>query len=675
MKLRQIPKKIGVLAAALSMAVCLLCDLPLTAGAQSSYNGKELNIIFTHDTHSHIDDFVTVEKGQGTVAGGFARIKTIINQALDKDPDTLIIDAGDFSMGTLVQTIFDKKSPELRMLGDLGCEVTTLGNHEFDYRSQGLADAMNIARESGDPLPAMVLANIDWETMEAEGLTEEQKLLKDTFEAYGMQDYVILQKGDVKVAVFGVFGQDSLECAPTCVLKFKDISEAATEVVGRIKTHEDADIIVCVSHSGTNDDPKKSEDEILAAKVPEIDFIVSGHTHTTLAEPIIVKNKQGRHTIVASCGEYGKNVGSISLKQDAQGRWNTADYELIPITPAIPADEATQEKVNSFLTSIDSDYLAQFGYTRLQVVAQNDVVFSTSPDCYTIHTDHNLGHILSDSFRYAVNSADTGDDHPVDAAIAPSGCIRDTFAVGDITVQDVFNSYSLGIGLDGIAGYPLLSFYLTGAELKTGAEIDASLSDIMDTARLFISGMDFTFNPHRMILNKVTEVYHVDENGNRTEFEDNTLYRVVCDLYSGQMLGAVTDVSFGILQIQPKFKDGTPITNIEDAIIHDADGREIKAWASIAQYMESLPDADGDGIANIPASYATDLTRKVVDDSMSPASLLKNPNKYFFIIIGILLAVVLLVILIIRLLVKLIRRLTRPKYVSDPIDPDFLTNK
>lgn len=54
-----------------------------------------------------------------------------------------------------------------------------------------------------------------------------------------------------------------------------------------IKEKEDVDMIVCLSHSGTSEDPKKSEDELLAKAVPELDVIISGHTHTTLEEPII----------------------------------------------------------------------------------------------------------------------------------------------------------------------------------------------------------------------------------------------------------------------------------------------------------------------------------------------------------------------------------------------------
>lgn len=652
MKLKNSFKIIGFcLAAVISLSVFT----PSVSRAETStqYTGREMDILFLHDTHSHLDSFLTVQDGEKAEVGGFAGIKTLINEAKKENPDTLVIDAGDFSMGTLVQTIYDTEAAELRMLGALECEVTTLGNHEFDYRSAGLAGTLNAAKESGEPVPAMVLCNIDWTSMEAEGLTEEQQLLKNAFGSYGMKDYIVITKGDVKIAVLGIFGEDSLSCAPTCVLKFRDASEAAAETVAKIQADEDVDMIVCVSHSGTNENENKSEDEILAKNVPDIDLIISGHTHTILNEPI-------RHgdTYIASCGEYGKNLGTLSMTQRADGRWEMTGYALLPISPAIEADKPTQEKIDSFMEIVDSSYLSRFEYTRDQVLAQNDIVFATSEDLYNLHTDHNLGNLLSDAFLYAVNNSDTGDEHPADVALVPSGCVRDTFAKGDITVEDVFNAYSLGIGTDGIPGYPLISIYLTGAELKTGAEIDASISDFMTSARLYLSGINFSYNPHRMILNKVTDVYMTAADGSRVEIEDDKLYRVVCDLYSGQMLGTVKDVSMGILSIQPKFADGTPIENIEDAII-TSDGQELKAWAAIAAYLETFEDTDGDGISNIPASYSEAQGHKVVEDSTSLLDLVKNPNKYAVIIVLAVILIITLAVLLVVLLFKLIKKIMR----------------
>lgn len=637
---------------ALALAgVLLLAAVPCAwpVCAQDAAPGTTVDIVFTHDTHSHLNTFTTMVDGLETELGGFARMNTLIEAQRAQNPDTLVIDGGDFSMGTLIQTVFETQAAELRMLGYLGCDVTTLGNHEFDYRSKGLANMLTSAQASGDAVPAMVVCNVDWDTMEAEGLTEGQQRLKDAFAAYGVSDYTVLEKGDVDIAVVGVFGKDALACAPTCELKFEDPIEAVKQTVADIKANEDVDMIVCVSHSGTWEDESKSEDELLAKAVPDLDLILSGHTHTELEKPI-----QHGSTYVVSCGEYGKNLGELTLTQQADGRWAMSAYELIPITSDIAVHAATQQTIDSFMDTVDTDYLARFGYTKDQVLAENDIVFSTQKDLENIHEEHNLGDIIADAYVYAVENAADYDGVPVDLAVVPSGTVRDTYARGDITVEQVFNSFSLGIGADGVPGYPLISVYLTGREIRTAAEIDASVSDFMTTARLYCSGLNFTYNPHRLLLNRVTDVC-LEDDGQRVALEDDKLYRIVADLYSGQMLSAVTDMSYGILAIVPKYADGTPITDFEDVIITE-NGRELKAWDSIARYMASFADTDGDGIANVPAYYSTTHGRKLVDTSRSPLALLKNPNKFTVVYAGLLAAAVLLIVLVVLLIRKLVKK-------------------
>lgn len=640
---------------ALALAgVLLLAAVPCAwpVCAQDAAPGTTVDIVFTHDTHSHLNTFTTMVDGLETELGGFARMNTLIEAQRAQNPDTLVIDGGDFSMGTLIQTVFETQAAELRMLGYLGCDVTTLGNHEFDYRSKGLANMLTSAQASGDAVPAMVVCNVDWDTMEAEGLTEGQQRLRDAFAAYGVSDYTVLEKGDVDIAVVGVFGKDALACAPTCELKFEDPIEAVKQTVADIKANEDVDMIVCVSHSGTWEDESKSEDELLAKAVPDLDLILSGHTHTELEKPI-----QHGSTYVVSCGEYGKNLGELTLTQQADGRWAMSAYELIPITSDIAVHAATQQTIDNFMDTVDTDYLARFGYTKDQVLAENDIVFSTQKDLENIHEEHNLGDIIADAYVYAVENAADYDGVPVDLAVVPSGTVRDTYARGDITVEQVFNSFSLGIGADGVPGYPLISVYLTGREIRTAAEIDASVSDFMTTARLYCSGLNFTYNPHRLLLNKVTNVC-LEDDGQRVALEDDKLYRIVADLYSGQMLSAVTDMSYGILSIVPKYADGTPITDFEDVIITE-NGRELKAWDSIARYMASFADTDGDGIANVPAYYSTTHGRKLVDTSRSPLALLKNPNKFTAVYAGLLAVAVLLIVLVVLLIRKLVKKARR----------------
>lgn len=631
--------------------IVMLC-MPLLTGVQTEAadGEKHLDVLFTHDTHSHLNSYSTIVNGKQKEVGGFARIKTLIDEKKKENPDTLILDGGDFSMGTLIQTVYTTEAAELRMLGYLGCDVTTFGNHEFDYRSGGLADMLKTAKNSGETVPKLVVCNVDWDAMEKEGLSKGQKQIESAFETYGVKDYVVIQKGGVKIAVLGVFGKDALECAPTCELEFKDPVESAKNTVEEIKKKEDVDMIACVSHSGTWEDEKVSEDETLAKEVPDIDLIISGHTHTQLDQPIRHGN-----TYIVSCGEYGRNLGSISMTQKKDKRWKMNTYKLIPVTKNVKSDQAAQKQIDKFMDTVDTNYLVNFGYTKDQVLAENDIKFNSLEEMETKHEELNLGDIISDAYVYAVENSEGYDGRPVDVAVVPSGTVRDTYTKGDITVEKVYNSFSLGIGKDGLAGYPLITAYLTGKELKLVAEVDASVSDYMTIARLYCSGMNFTYNPHRMILNKVTDCY-LTKDGKREEIQDDKLYKVVTDLYTGQMLGSVTDVSYGLLKIEPKDKNGKLLKNLEDEAITDGK-TELKAWVAIARYMQSFEDIDGDGIANVSDYYSTIHGRKVVEDSRNIADLLKHPNKFAGMIVGICAGLLFLIIVIIWLIRKLIRKI------------------
>lgn len=118
-------------------------------------------------------------------------------------------------------------------------------------------------------------------------------------------------------------------------------------------------MIACVSHGGTWEDESKSEDELLAKAVPDLDLIISGHTHSELQKAIRHGN-----TYIVSCGEYGRNLGSLSMTQNSDGRWNLSAYELIPVSEDVKADKATQERIDALMDTVDTNYLADFGYTR-----------------------------------------------------------------------------------------------------------------------------------------------------------------------------------------------------------------------------------------------------------------------------------------------------------------------
>lgn len=336
--IKNIKSKILSLFIVLTFLISGISGLNLTGfGAESaSVKPDEITIVFTHDMHSHLEKF--------------PEISTVINSERKTREGVFLLDAGDFSMGTPFHTIYKKEAAELRMMGSLGYDVTTLGNHEFDFRSKGISAMLNSAVASGDKLPELTIANIDWEgTLGDEALKEDGENLKKALENYGYKDrYIVIEKEGAKVAVFGIFGKEAASYAPESGTLFLDPVETAKGVVEEIEANEDVDLVVCISHSGTNpDDPEKSEDEILAQEVEGIDLIVSGHSHSYMIDPII-NGKTG--TLVASCGQYNESIGIIRFKvgNGEEGKEYKFEEFVAKSLDDVKKDPETLEQVNAF---------------------------------------------------------------------------------------------------------------------------------------------------------------------------------------------------------------------------------------------------------------------------------------------------------------------------------------
>jgi len=615
------------------------------AGQGADASAKQVSIIFSHDMHSRMDSEKVVKDGVLTQRGGMGRTSTTIKQIKKEYPQSILVDAGDFAMGTGYQAAFSTEALELRMMGKMGYDATIFGNHEFDYGAKGQADMLKAALASGDPLPALLCANVDWETSLAQAEEPENaKALKEAWEAYGVKDYMMIEKDGVNIAVFGVIGVEAASFAPLSGVYFSDPIEASKRVVADIKANEDADVIVCLSHSGVWENPEESEDEILAAEVPEINVIVSGHTHTTLPEAIMVGD-----TAVVSCGEYNYNLGHVVLEEQPDGTYAMNSYQLIPMDASVKQDPRILEELKEFRQMVNERYFSQFGYEMDQVLATNDVEFTPFENFSKEQGEDTLGNIIADSYIYAVAQAEGPDSTPVDVAVVPSGVIRASFFTGDITVADAFNVSSLGQGPDGISGYPLVSVYLTGKELKDAAEVDISVSNIMSVARLYMSGLSYDYNTNRMFLNRATDIRLDKGNGKYEELVDDQLYRVVADLYSAEMLGIVKEKSFGLLSVAPKDAEGNFISDYETCIIYDGD-RELKAWYALASYIDSF---EGN---KVPDKYASLQNRKNDVTSWNPVEVLKQPNKVGWIVMAAGVVVILLIVGIIVLIRKIRRK-------------------
>lgn len=576
-----------------------------------------LLLLFTGDLHSQfLPRRLSGDPADGREVGGYARLAGRIREAVQRhDGEILVVDAGDFSMGTVFHTLFRSESLELRLMGRMGYEVTTLGNHDFDFHPDGLAQSLTAALSSGTRLPRIVAANVVFSSSDP-----RDRSLREAFLRYPVVPYVVVEKGGFRIGIFGLLGHDAQIDAPFArPLTFSDCIQTARETVATLRHEERVDVILCLSHSGISGNPKHSEDELLARAVPDIDVIVSGHTHSVLQEPLRI----GR-TVVGAAGSYGKFLGAIDLLLKSDERPTLLRYELLPVTETVADDPVVASEIESVVPLIDREFLSVYGMHFGQVLAESPGDFPTVESTYDHPGETGLGDLITDAFRQAVRQAEGMASPFVHLAIQPLGNIRDRLLRGPVRVEDVFRVLSLGLGPDGMPGYPLITVYLNGSEVKRLLEVETTVSGIKRDAHLQVSGVRFRYNPNRLPFDRVTQMLVESSDGSWQAPAPDRLYRIVLNSYTAQMVDYVSRVSHGLLAMTPKRADGSTMMDWKEGIVYEKslEGTgEIKEWVALARYMERFPDEDRNGVPDIPLRYLKPDGRILVEPSWNPLKL------------------------------------------------------
>jgi len=589
---------------------------------------KEITIIHTNDLHSHILgfspnlDYRPDMTGGDETKGGLARVATAMKREKEKrNHPVLVLDGGDFLMGSLFHMLAREEAMELRLMKDMGYDAMTLGNHEFDLRPKGLARILHSAAAKGG-MPPIVFSNAVFSKE-----SDRDDALEAAFNQGLVKPYKVLEKGGMKIGIFGVMGKDAAEKSPfASPVTFRDPIETSREMVKALREKEKVDMVICLSHSGVREAKSISEDEALAHKVPGIDVIVGGHSHTRLEKPIVINS-----TLILQASAYGKCVGVLDLLWES-GKVRQKTYRLIDIDSSISGDIALQKKIDSFLEAIDRDVLQKVNLTSKKVIGQSAFDLTIKEE------ESNLGNLIADAIRWWVNKhdSDPGDPRTKVVAIESNGLIRDNLLqgkTGALAVTDVFAAIPLGIGMDDTMGYPLISSYFYASEIKKALEVLTSVYPRKGSSYfLQVSGLKFTYNPRRVIFDRVTDIWLGSEEEGYLPLDysesNKTLYRIATNIYNAAFLKIIGKYTYQILNIIPKDLNGNPIDDLTaarvDADKNQAGVQELKEWIGVMEYIKSFPDTNGDGVPDVPEKYRGKLNRIVSQPSWNPVSLLSK---------------------------------------------------
>jgi 5'-nucleotidase len=187
--------------------------------------------------------------------------------------------------------------------------------------------------------------------------------------------------------------------------------------------------------------------------------------------------------------------------------------------------------------------------------------------------------------------------------------------------------------------------YITPLELKKGFEVLTSIYPAKGSDYfLQIAGAKFTYNPKRIMFDRVTDIWTGDEeNGyKRLDFSrsNNTLIRVTADIYNSTFLKVIGGYTYNILEIIPKDKNGIPLETLSSAVI-DGDKtlegiQELKEWKAPFEYLRSFKGETPDGIPKIPERYSQTLGRIIAEPSLNPVNLVRNGTWVTWTAVGIL---------------------------------------
>ncbi len=565
---------------------------------------QELTIYHTNDMHSKLTGYGPEREYSPDVInndltrGGFARLATIFkNSDTNK---TLIVDAGDFFMGSLFHAAEEETGFQLNLMKNIGYDVVTIGNHEFDFGPEILGNILNKSKEKGG-FPEIVLSNI---------IFDKESNLDDKLEhIYNQKDikpYTIIEKNGLKIGIFGLMGINAADVAPASKpVSFENPEKIAEQTVNELKTKHQTDIIVCLSHGGVypkTDGTYYGEDVDLATNVSGIDIIISGHTHVPTPKEIKINN-----TYIVQTGSYADNLGEINLKIENKKITNFA-FRLIPVDDKIKGDTETTELINKQIEFINQNYLSKSGLSYTTEVAQTN--FDLKTDFHNLKGS-NLGPFVADADRYYLSENGIESDF----SLVASGTIREDLVKGNkgiITVPDVFRVMSLGKGYDEIPGYPLAKIYITGREVKKLSEILVMSRASGGDGYLYTSGIKIYINPKKMMLRKVQKV-ELNEKEIDISKKNKNLYSITANTYLLSFIGEIKKISHGLVSVVPKDKNGNPVSDMKNQLIDinpEKKGvQEAKEWIALIEYMKSFKKGD-QNLPVIPEKY------KKGDDSL-----------------------------------------------------------
>lgn len=275
---------------------------------------RKLTILYTNDVHSRVEPFPANDPKYPNEAGT-ARRAAVINKIRKEDRNVLLLDAGDIFQGTPYFNFYSGEL-EFKLMSQMGYDLATFGNHDFDLGVD------NIVKQLPNASFSFVNANYDFKNSPLNGKVEP---------------YRILEKDGVKIGIFGlgIELQGLVEKKNYGDIVYSDPVAAAKRTVTILKKDKKCDYVICLSHLGYKYEERKISDTLLAEQTQDIDLIIGGHTHTFLNEPVLKTNAGNKPVYITQVGWAGIWLGRIDVFFDQYGAQKTATASIVKMKDGV----------------------------------------------------------------------------------------------------------------------------------------------------------------------------------------------------------------------------------------------------------------------------------------------------------------------------------------------------
>lgn len=453
----------------------LLATTALVFMAHAAHADYTLHVLHINDLHSRIEPIggsdstcSTDDDAAGKCFGGVARLATKIKELRDQitaaGGNVIVLDAGDQFQGSLMYTTY-KGAVEAEFMEKIGFDAMAVGNHEFDDGPEGLAAFL-------DKVTFPVISgNLDLTSSPLKGR---------------VQNHVVLEVGGEKIGIISALATDTVDTSspgPNVVFQ-NEIDSLSADAA--MLAAEGVNKIIALTHVGINKDME------IAARVPGVDLVVGGHSHTYLsstdpnrhgAYPTWVPAEGGGDVPVVQAYAYSKYVGHVELTFDDDGNLKYAGGNTILLDASVTPDPEMVARVKELAGPIEE--------LKARVVASTPVALDGSRDtCRQVECV--MGNLIAEAMLDRVKG------QGIQIAIQNGGGIRASIDAGEVTMGEVLTVLPFQNTLS--------TFQVTGETVVAALENGVSL--VADGAGRFaqVAGLKYTFDPSLEAGKRVSDV-------------------------------------------------------------------------------------------------------------------------------------------------------------------------